>query len=76
MKVMGIVYMQQWALFDINNGHRLKNECTDTFYRMCQHFETKGLALCIKSVSPLKKRRFERFGQKVRTLANRYPLMG
>lgn len=55
MKVMGIVYMQQWALFDINNGHRLKNECTDTFYRMCQHIETKGLALCIKSVSPLKK---------------------
>lgn len=55
MKVMGIVYMQQWALFDINNGHRLKNECTDTFYQMCQHIETKGLALCIKSVSPLKK---------------------
>lgn len=59
------------------------NKIEVSFHRMCGHIETKVLALFIESVSPSENggsndfiKRFERFGQKVRTSTKTYPLMG
>ena len=61
---MGIVCMQQWASFDINNGHCLYETMGIVYMkqwasfekRMCRQFSSNVPALFIECVGTLKRK--------------------
>ena len=69
---MGIVYMQQWASFICNNGHRLyetmgivdMQQWASFEKRMCRHFSSNVPTLFAKCADTLKNERVSTFYQK------------